>query len=323
MVTRRQHYVWRHYLAKWKNANNLVWCLRNGRIFQTNPINIMVERDFYRLHLLTKTDIFILQKVMVEQTSPHLRELHKDLLRKFTAIAQINEWLKSHPRATDAEKAYASKLVIEAEEMLHAGAEADFIPIMDSILAKDTKLLCSDEKSMYLFYFISMQYFRTKNMRNKIERVNKEILPAANIHRLTNLICHFAAINVGGSLYCDRRDFEIIYLECSKDTKFITGDQPVVNVFANNDGTPPDKLVFYYPVSPCLGMLLAEKEMQLGELPTTFGTTELNELNDLIAWNADSTLVASSRAQLERYQSRTNGPPSVPPSFFSRTRSTE
>ena len=73
MVTRRQHYVSRHYIEMWLGKDGLASCLRDQKIFQTNPINIMVERDFYKLQKLTREDIFILQEFVKKTTSPHLR----------------------------------------------------------------------------------------------------------------------------------------------------------------------------------------------------------------------------------------------------------
>ena len=67
MVTRRQHYVSRHYIEMWLGKDGLASCLRDQKIFQTNPINIVVERDFYKLQKLTREDIFILQEFVKKQ----------------------------------------------------------------------------------------------------------------------------------------------------------------------------------------------------------------------------------------------------------------
>ena len=54
--TRRQHHVWRSYLEAWA-TDAQIFCLQEGRIFRTNVANVGVERDFYKLHMLTDADI--------------------------------------------------------------------------------------------------------------------------------------------------------------------------------------------------------------------------------------------------------------------------
>ena len=71
-----------------RGKNDSVSCLRNQKIFQTNPINIMVERDFYKLQKLTREDIVILQEFVKKTTPPHLHNTHKSLIAKFALIAE-------------------------------------------------------------------------------------------------------------------------------------------------------------------------------------------------------------------------------------------
>ena len=131
MVTRRQHYVWRHYLETWQGKDGLVSCLRDQKIFRPNPINIMLERDFYKLQKLTRADLSILQKLLIETTgSPYLRELHKTLIEQFAYIAEANERLKVHPNASGTDREMVRKLTIEAEEKLHCGVEESAKPIL-------------------------------------------------------------------------------------------------------------------------------------------------------------------------------------------------
>ena len=169
MVTRRQHYVWRYYLSKWENSRGLVWCLRDGHLFQTNAINIMVQRDFYRLQFLTKMDLIVLRGLVVDKvSSPLLRELHDNMMNQFAAVARLNDWIQSNPETTEADRAFVRKVVIEAEEWLQSGAEDGFVPVSERILAQDTKILDDDDQALHLIYFLCMQYFRTKNMRDRI-----------------------------------------------------------------------------------------------------------------------------------------------------------
>ena len=317
MVTRRQHYVWRHYLEMWQGEDDLVSCLRDDRVFRSKPINIMAERDFYKLQLLTRLDIFILDKLLIERTtSPHARKIHKNLIEKFAFIAEVNERLQVHPKASDAERKVARKLTIEAEERLQCGVEDSARPILKALRNKDANVIYSDNYAILFFDFISQQYFRTKRIRDAMVEAIKGILAVENVQRIRNLLGYCYATNVGGSLYVDRHEWEIIFLDSPAGYEFITGDQPVVNILGNRDGSPPEHLAFYYPLSPNLAMILAPKSLELSGVLGKFVFTAANELNDLIAWEARHFLISRSPDQLTRYKSKSHIQPPAPLSFL-------
>lgn len=57
LTTRKQHYVWRFYLEAWANRDGKVLFARNGEIKPaSNPINVMAERDFYKLPRIDAED---------------------------------------------------------------------------------------------------------------------------------------------------------------------------------------------------------------------------------------------------------------------------
>ena len=317
MVTRRQHYVWRHYLKMWQGKDGLVACLRDQKIFWSNPTNTMVEKDFYKLQKLTREDIFILQEFVKKTTSLHLRNAHKALIAKFALIAEVNERLQVDPKASSADREIARKLVLEAEEMLHCGVEENAQPILNALRNKDGNVIYSDDDSaISFFHFISQQFFRTKSKHDVVMESFEGLLPAENARRIQNLICHCFATNIGGSLYCDRHGFEIIFLDCPAGSEFITGDQPVVNILTNRDGRPPEELAFYYPLSPNLAMILAPKSLELGAILTKFDIEATNELNDFIACESRHFLIASSPDQLKRYKLKSYGAAAGPLSFL-------
>ena len=311
-----QHYVWRHYLEMWQREDGLVSCLRDQRIFRSNPINTMVERDFYKLQKLTRSDIYILQKLLIEKTSPHLRELHKPLIEQFAYIAEANARLQVHPNASGTDKEMVRKLTIEAEEKLHGGVEESAKPILEALRNKDGNVIYSDDTAIPFFDFIAHQFFRTKRMRDAIVEAAKGILPAETMQRIRNLLGYCYATNIGGSLYGDRHGWEIIFLDCPAGSEFITGGQPVVNVLGNKDGRPPEELAFYYPLSPNLAMILAPKSLELRAVFTKFDIAATNEINDLIAWESGQFLIARSPDQLTRYKLKSHTQPPVPLSFL-------
>ncbi|MEK6476008.1 DUF4238 domain-containing protein [Catalinimonas sp. 4WD22] len=71
-IPRRHHYVPRYYLKGFSNPNsNLVWTYskRSKKApFSTNPINVAVERDFYKLNLYEgENDVSALEKYFAEE----------------------------------------------------------------------------------------------------------------------------------------------------------------------------------------------------------------------------------------------------------------
>jgi hypothetical protein len=66
-------------------------------------------------------------------------------------------------------------------------------------------------------------------------------------------------INVGRSLYAERKLHTIVLLDNPTDVPFITADQPVINIASVPfDTAPPKKFELYYPLSPMKAMLLVE-----------------------------------------------------------------
>ena len=112
----------------------------------------MGERDFYKLQKLTRADIFILQKLLIEKTGlPHLREVHKALIEKWFFIAEANEIVPVHPKASDVDREMARKLIIEAEEMLHCGVEESARSILEALRNKDGNVIYSDDNAIPFF----------------------------------------------------------------------------------------------------------------------------------------------------------------------------
>ena len=103
-ATRRQHYVWRHYLEAWQFKPDHTNCLRDQRIFTTNLTNIMVERDFYKLSWLTQLDVAFLELFLEKIPSEELRTLNRSLVRQLGLMPRLNELIQRGDEFSDAEK---------------------------------------------------------------------------------------------------------------------------------------------------------------------------------------------------------------------------
>lgn len=298
MITRNQHYVWRHYLEAWQQANGLVNCLREGRLFATNPRNVMAERDFYKLSPVTKTDAIFFFRWLQSQNQ-HLKNVNRSLFISLARFANANEMIQRQGTASIAEKSYAQSIVIEAEEKLQGEIERGAFPILRELRQQRVEFLKNDDTAMKFFNFIAHQYFRTKSIREGIGWVLSREFQGYNFGRIRNLFCHCFATSLGASLFLDRDNLEILFLQCVDGPSFITGDQPVINLMTAGDDSPPNELVLFYPLAPDLAMLLPPKKYGIESAGVSSET--VNELNEFIAWKSSQLLIAASGDCLRKY----------------------
>ena len=308
MTTRRQHYVWRHYLKAWQAPDGFVSSLRDEKLFRANPLNVMVETDFYRLDVITPRDVAALSVLLLRQeTSESLRRLHEKLIAHFRLVWYVYESVQNHPNASSDDKARARDEAIQIEERIHAGIEADAVPVLRTLRNKDSSVIHSDETAITFFNFISQQYMRTKTMRDRIEDVLSEFVSPDTAQRIRHLYCHCIATNIGGSLYVDRKKFELVFVDTPRKRGLITGDQPLVNLLSTDDGTAPPEIALYYPLSPILGMILAPKDLAVAQRFAGEEASRIVYLNGLIARKSEHFLVADSASALEPYIAQGGG----------------
>ena len=298
MTIHRQHYVWRYYLEAWQNEEGLVHCSRHGRLLPpTNPANLMVERDFYQLPRITSADAHFLEDFIIAPTgSVGLKEAHRNLVAKLRYISEANEIVQRSDRASLAEKRNSQALVVEIEEKLQGQVEEEALPILDELRQKQTDFINNYESTMAFYRFIAHQYFRTKRIRDAIGEGISQILPDQGFDRLRNIVCHLHAENLGSSLFVDRNEFDIIFMESRNGRGFITGDQPIVNLMGKGGRSETTELALYYPVSPVLSCLVSPR--QYGLRTVDVPDVNVGELNELIASESKQFLVAGSDAVL-------------------------
>ena len=297
-ITRRQHYVWRHYLEAWAQSDGTVRVLREGHSFAADPKNVMVQRDYYRVPLLNDSDLAVVAGLTARTSSPVLNRMNLDLALKFAALGRMASLIGSLDAISDEDKRAAEAVVIEAEEKVHAATEREAVPMLADLRHRSTEFLNDADSAASFFHFLAQQYFRTKRRRESIATVLAEM--SDDRSHLTNPVCHALAVDLGGGLFRDRNEFELLFLQNNTEMELITGDQPIVNLFGTGGDEPTTDLALYYPLTPMLAVILARKGYETAALDDGV----VGELNDLIAYEAAEFLVARSAKSLDVYATR-------------------
>ena len=298
MTSRRQHYVWRHYIEAWANKNGLVYCLRHGKKpFLVNPTNVMVERDFYRLHQLDIHDIEFLNTYIKYSGPSELKQHHQEFAELIALIANGSVVIQSDSRFSPTEKKEAKRSLIEIEERIQADVENKALPLLNELRNKRSGFINSYESSATFFLFIAQQYCRTKNIRDDVRTFLSRTEPGRDFSKLTNVMCYISATTMAFNLYQIDHDFDIVFLENSGNLGFVTGDQPVINLLANRHGGDTTGTTFYYPLSPNLSCLVVPKrlELQSKRIPDKI----VEELNGFIAWHSSHFIVGDSNTVVQ------------------------
>lgn len=303
-TTRRQHHVWRRYLEAWSTSGQ-IQCLQDGRVFGTNVVNVAVQRDFYKLHTLTDADMLCI-RLMFNAALPAA----KGVLDRFIAMFGLYGRLKAEAerRGADAtDREFLHRQMIVAEEEWHAGLESSIGPVFEAIRRRDLSFYSDPRLCADFTHFLSLQYFRTKGLKERtLASVAGQpaLAPLAerygfSLERSWNIIAQMFAVNVGATLFAERRSRPLILLENTTDTPFVTGDQPVVNLLGARTAGEPTKLVaLYYPVSPWLAVVLDEVEERCGHGAPPVSAEQVAKLNREILSASHKQVFGHSREVL-------------------------
>ncbi|MFN3628311.1 MAG: DUF4238 domain-containing protein [Parvibaculum sp.] len=253
-LTRRQHYVWRHYLEGWASNGAIAVVRRDGPSFMSNPANIGQQRDFYRLPYLSAEDeIFAEKMINAPGTNESLVKLNMGWLDSFAGPSRLRRLLETRGVTDETLEKAICAIEIQTEEYLHSQIEGPAAKFLIDLRAGDSSFWETDADAQDFAFFISLQHFRTKAMRERVlsKTDSRFVGHAARIWPILRLVF---ATNLGWSLYSERKRWHIRVLSALGNVRFITGDQPIVNLFSQP--VRHDDLAMYYPISPDRAALL-------------------------------------------------------------------
>jgi hypothetical protein len=316
MVTRRQHFVFRHYLDFWA-TNRKVRALRAEKQFDTNPVNLAVGRDFYGIKRLTKEDIIVFEKLMC---SPPMAgraiEANRQWAERYVEIGEASHAVSTNPKLRDADRDVAQGVRIGLFEKLHEGIEARAVGMLASIKDGDIEFLERDTEVIDFLCYISHQMFRTKNMRDQLIGNLSSLTAQESIQKLQGLIAFCMAETVAGSLYMDRKNYSAKVLKTKGADEFITSDQPVINLLGTGDGTPPEHLVLYYPMGADRALLYFQNDLPFANVGEFLPEHEVRQLNLAMLRNSHEFLFSSTRFDLLNFSRSIESDSYEVPSFI-------
>jgi hypothetical protein len=301
---RRQHYVWKKYLEPWTLQGRL-WALRNGddEPFNTDPVNVAVERDFYKLHGLTKDDCNFIRKVALDPIkNEDLRKLNEGWLDNFEMAFAVEQHFRNHERSTEEIHETLDILLNTLDENAHSQLESSAGKYFASLLKGDVTFYQSEEGARDFSFFLAHQYLRTKKLQENVRRATvNDQMSLARLQRIWPILRHIYATCISFSLFVERKTMRPTIVRCPEGMEFLTCDQPVLNTYGAF--LPIDEEVhkteFYYPISPSMALIVSDRidyfEMH-GCTVDPFRVTYFNQMIELVA---HEFVFSQSKATLE------------------------
>ena len=303
-IKKKHHYIWRKYLKPW-STDNQIFCSRLGKKFQTNLMNIGQEKGFYKLKELTDYDIKIIRTLAIDTAPVKLQSLHNDFLEAFIKISKGKKYTKgfitSQETSREATKIDEALKIItwNFEEDIHCSIENIGADYLDSALKGDVDFFDTDKGFMLFVYFLSVQYMRTKRIKEDSCLALKA--KGINIENSWSILSHIFSTNMGYSFYLDRSCFRLVKLLSNEEIRFITTDQPVINIYGTgrNNFTPPSELAFYYPISPYCALLMTERNEYKDISEISLSNDKIQMYNELMLEYSYEQFYASSMKELD------------------------
>jgi hypothetical protein len=302
MPTRKQHYVNQFYLEPWTENGQLASMIR-GKILPNALANVANQRDFYEVAELSSEDITFLKHVVIAPSPDGVKPILEELLYSYALVGAAHRRLAEDANLSEKELQVLRNLKLEFDEKYHAKIEEDLHTPLRQMRKGGTDFFEDVNLVGPFFRSIALQYFRTKRMRAAMRARLGSPIPGASMDRIWRPMIHMHAINAGRSFFGQRSELRLLLLDSPPDERFITGDQPIVNLVDELDvkGVPLG-LEWYYPISPTRAMILANQaspRMSVNRVPTS---EEMTGYNRRIVEAHHEQLYADSASRLENWQ---------------------
>jgi hypothetical protein len=287
-MKKRQHYVLREYLRSWAK-NDKIFCLQDNEIFHPNLINVAQEKYFYQLHKISYHDIIWLRKIFIEDQPKLLQQDNEEWLKLYNFIFELQDNIGLKNSNNENLIQLINTQIKTMGEEIHSQVESIGLPLLNQVRQGKIDFAKNDRDMMHFFYYISEQYFRTKRMKMNFIDFHPEIFE--DFDSCWNVCAHMLATNLGYNLYRERAKSKLLFFCNYTEIPFITGDQPIINTFAQNDRRPLKEAEFelFYPLKPTLALVIADK--------TKYNSSKIN-ISDSAVTALNKKIFSSSYKQI-------------------------
>jgi hypothetical protein len=236
-LKKKHHYIWEHYLKPW-TKNGQIHCIRNNKKFLTSTENIGQKRFFYKAIPLGENEEKFIH-TLINQIIPDGQK-------------QLNIIFNLYQSLSTSKNEYDRKCGIED---IHSVFESNFIKILDKLYQEDLSFFNNSVEKDQFSLFLGLQYTRTLKMKENIERLNLEKYNL-NSEKLSVIMSLINGEIIAKWIYYKSK---IQFLINNNEEKFITSDQPIINVKNKNVYQGKIKgFELYYPISPKYAIYLSE-----------------------------------------------------------------
>jgi len=299
-ATKSQHYVPQKYLCQWATDGQIAMVNDKKVIPRVAVKNVAQENYFYKYEDLKYSElVFVVSylrdilKMPAIYLQMHLTSMFSPILFKRkaqnlwdTGLQRCFDFLKQEhllDQKTLACFSALDKIIASGKEifdcpqldqwlknMINNGAERLNCDIEDNAWPYFTQALSGDlsfantEDGFDKFVlFLIYQLFRT-NYYFEIASQFANQFDVEGVRRICSYIRYPRTLQTHANLLKDRSQYDLSIVNNTTELKFITGDQPLVNL---DRKTPQNFFDLFYPISPNKALLLSKKGRFDAEYP--------------------------------------------------------
>lgn len=300
-IKKRQHYIWRNYLRPWSNDEK-IWTLfkESKKIENTNLMNIGQEKYFYKLIEFNNHDEDFIKDFINRVSHSSVKDLNFDFFEKFTIHHRIRRLLESKKVPKKLYEEELRKIEVTTMENTHTLIENMGMKLISCRCVEDLKFLERKRDLYNAIMFLSFQYFRTKNIKNKVNQAFKGIYEA-KVVKCWNIISYVLSMNIARLISLDNK-LRFIFFENKSKVKFLTSDQPIFNILGDDVNEKGDvkELEFYYPLTPVHAISIHFRNDQKEKFKQVIiNEDESSFFNNKVCKHADYSIFSDNKEQLK------------------------
>jgi len=246
---------------------------------------------------LTPEEIRLIEEALIKHSPKVLQQFQKQFIDLYCFAPRLKKFEESISEVNPERRATLNKFIVNGAEDYYTNVEETLLPYLKLMLAGNIDFY-SDAKAAAEFLFaICLQFTRTKRARQAALSQIGATFNGCDMDRVWGVLSPLVAMSIGNSLYAIRGQFKALLVDNRTDIPFITTDQPIINLHAST-GDPPDKLEFFYPLSPTKAMLFLESSNQ-AQSDGSISALAVNSYNVLMVNNSHEQVFSNSMDYLQ------------------------